>query len=154
MPVRIPSIEIIPAIFSDSSSPKKFLNYARHNFRTPTGDLIRLLCVPWRHKKPQQRACIDSRMLSTTVAIQPVSDSPRATSGRPPMARSIRPSISSTTYAQFAEGLHFSAFHYNSKDNRMIVLIPLSLMASLYILSKRLATYIRHCPHSLTVCKL
>ena len=31
-------------------------------------DLIRLLCVPWRHKKPQRRACIDSRMLSTTVA--------------------------------------------------------------------------------------
>ena len=33
-------------------------------------DLICLLCVPWRHKKPQRRVCIDSRMLSTTVASQ------------------------------------------------------------------------------------
>ena len=29
---------------------------------------VRLLCVPWRHKKSQRRASIDSRMLSTTVA--------------------------------------------------------------------------------------
>ena len=28
--------EIIPGIFSDSSSPKNFPNYARHNFRTPS----------------------------------------------------------------------------------------------------------------------
>ena len=33
-------------------------------------DLIRLLCVRWRRKKPQRRVCIDSRMLSTTVASQ------------------------------------------------------------------------------------
>ena len=31
-------------------------------------DRVRSLCVPWRHKKSQRRACIDSRMLSTTVA--------------------------------------------------------------------------------------
>ena len=36
MRVRLPSIEIIPGIFTDSSSPKKFPNYARHNFRTPS----------------------------------------------------------------------------------------------------------------------
>ena len=29
--------------------------------------LVRLLCVPWRHKKSQRLARIDSRMLSTTV---------------------------------------------------------------------------------------
>ena len=31
-------------------------------------DRVRSLCVPWKHKKSQRRACIDSRMLSTTVA--------------------------------------------------------------------------------------
>ena len=31
-------------------------------------DLIRLLCELWRHKKPQRRACIVSRMLSTIMA--------------------------------------------------------------------------------------
>ena len=31
-------------------------------------DRVRLLCVPWRRKKSQRRRCIDSRMLSTTVA--------------------------------------------------------------------------------------
>ena len=31
-------------------------------------DLIRLLCVPCRHNEPPRRACIDSRMLSTTIA--------------------------------------------------------------------------------------
>ena len=45
-------------------------------------DMIRLLCVPWRHKKPQRRACMDCRMLSTTVA-RPY-QTPRATSGRRP----------------------------------------------------------------------
>ena len=29
---------------------------------------VRSLCVSWRHKKSQRRACIDSRLLSTTVA--------------------------------------------------------------------------------------
>ena len=33
-------------------------------------DLIRLLSVHWRHKKPQRRVCIDSHMLSTTVACE------------------------------------------------------------------------------------
>ena len=31
-------------------------------------DQVRSLCVSWRHNKSQQRACIDSRMLSTTAA--------------------------------------------------------------------------------------
>ena len=31
-------------------------------------NLVRLLCVSWRHKKTQRRACIDSRILSTAVA--------------------------------------------------------------------------------------
>ena len=44
-------------------------------------ELICLLRVPWRHKKLQQRACIDSHMQSTSVASP--SDSLRATSGRP-----------------------------------------------------------------------
>ena len=30
-------------------------------------ELIGLMCVPWRHKKLQQRACIHSRMQSTSV---------------------------------------------------------------------------------------
>ena len=31
-------------------------------------DKMCLICVPWRHKTSQRRACIDSRMLYTTVA--------------------------------------------------------------------------------------
>ena len=31
-------------------------------------DLIHSLCVPWRLKKSQPHACIDLRMLSTSVA--------------------------------------------------------------------------------------
>ena len=53
----------------------------------------------WRLKKSQLRACVDSRMLSTTVA-NPVSDSLRATSGRPRVKRILlpNPSISCTAY--------------------------------------------------------
>ena len=40
-----------------------------------------------------------------------MSHSPRATSGRSRVNRPS-PSISGTAHAQFAEGLHFSAFHY------------------------------------------
>ena len=71
-------------------------------------DLIRLLCVPWRHKKPQRRACIDSRMLSTTVAspCQTLRELLAGDCGYAP----ARP-INGTAHAQFAEGLHFSAFH-------------------------------------------
>ena len=31
-------------------------------------DRVRLLSLSWRHKKSQRMACIDSRVLSTTVA--------------------------------------------------------------------------------------
>ena len=31
---------------------------------------VRSLCVSWRHKKSQQKSCIDSRMVSTAVASQ------------------------------------------------------------------------------------
>ena len=40
------------------------------NAHTHRLDRVRLLCVSWRHKKTQRRACIDSRILSTAVAIQ------------------------------------------------------------------------------------
>ena len=38
------------------------------NMQISTGDRVRLLCASWRHKKWQRRACVDSRLLSTTVA--------------------------------------------------------------------------------------
>ena len=54
-------------------------------------DLIRLLCVPWRHKKPQRRVCIDSRMLSTTVACpcQTLCELPRVNAYKPSPARRV-----------------------------------------------------------------
>ena len=71
----------------------------------PTPEIKWKLCTSlnhersWRLKKSQLRACVDSRMLSTTVA-NPVSDSLRATSGRPRVKRILlpNPSISCTAY--------------------------------------------------------
>ena len=60
-------------------------------------------------------ACIDSRMLSTTGArLAPVRLSAsywRETTSKRLIAPS--PLISGTVHAQFAEGLHFSAFHFD-----------------------------------------
>ena len=74
-------------------------------------DKTSLLCIPWRRKKSQPRACIDSRMLSTAVAspCQTLRELLRETTSK----RIIRPSpsISGIALTQFAEGLHFSAFH-------------------------------------------
>ena len=72
-------------------------------------DRVCLLCVPWRHKKSQRMACIDSRMLSTSVdsLCQTLHELlQEATSKHMPS-----PSISGIAHTQFAEGLHFSAFH-------------------------------------------
>ena len=71
----------------------------------PTPEIKWKLCTSlnhersWRLKKSQLRACVDSRMLSTTVA-NPVSDSLRATSGRPRVKCILlpNPSISCTAY--------------------------------------------------------
>ena len=41
---------------------------AFERYAVKTSENIRSLCVPWGLKKSQGRSCIDSRMLSTTVA--------------------------------------------------------------------------------------
>ena len=56
-------------------------------------DQVRLLCVPWRHKKSQRRACIDFNMLSITVARLSTS-----------YQREPGPTISGIAHAQLAEG--------------------------------------------------
>ena len=65
---------------------------------TSLPDLIGLLCVPRRHKKSQRRACINSSMLSTTVA----SPYPRATTGKRGPAHQLQ--------VRRMRSLHFSAF--------------------------------------------
>ena len=54
-----------------------------HNHALAYLELIGLLRVPWRHKKLQQRACIDSRMQSTSVASPCQTLRDLYTSGRP-----------------------------------------------------------------------
>ena len=75
-------------------------------------DRVRSLCVSWRHKKLQQRARINSRMLYTTVAspcqaLRELSGRPRGNAETQPRAHQF----CGIVHAQFAEGLHFSAFH-------------------------------------------
>ena len=73
-------------------------------------DQVRSLCVSWRHNKSQRRACIDSRTLFTTVA------SPCQTLCELLVGETHTDSpahqFSGMVHAQFAEGLHFSAFHF------------------------------------------
>ena len=76
-------------------------------------DRVRSLCVSWRHKKSQRRACIDSRMLSTTVA-SPCQTLRELPAGETHTDNPAHQLISGMAHAQFAEGLHFSAFHYSS----------------------------------------
>ena len=88
--------------------PNPSISGAHACIRLAHRDLIRLLCVPWRHKKPQRRACTDS--LSTTVA-NPLRLSASYSSGRPRI-NANSPAHPLTVYTahtqQFAKGLHFS----------------------------------------------
>ena len=70
-----------------------------------------LICSLWRHKKSQLMACIDSRMLSTSVA-SPCQTICVLLAWRPRVnAYNIaQTSINSTAHTQCADGLHFSAF--------------------------------------------
>ena len=61
--------------------------------------LIRSLCLPWGLRKSQR--------VLTTVRVRLYSGRPRVNAYKQPS-----PSISSIAHVQFAEGLHFSAFHY------------------------------------------
>ena len=75
-------------------------------------DQILSLCVPsWRPKKSQVRTCINSRMLSTSVA-SPCQTLRKLIAWKLPVNTYSLPnqSMSGTTHAQCAEGLHFSAF--------------------------------------------
>ena len=70
-------------------------------------DRVRLLCVSWRHKKSQWRACIDSRMLSTTVA-SPCQTLRELLAWRTSLLKKPSPSISGTVRAHLAKDLHFT----------------------------------------------
>ena len=70
-------------------------------------DRVRSRCVPWRHKKSKRMACIDSRMLSTTVA----SPCQRYILAGETHANSPAHQLAVSRMRSSPRVLHFSAFH-------------------------------------------
>ena len=95
---------------SELREPEKYLGDFPESRDMQWKQAKKSLCVPWGLRKSQRMACIDSRMLSTTVAgpcltlrgLLVEDHEQKHTNSRP------SPSISSIAHAQFAEGLHFS----------------------------------------------
>ena len=62
------TVILIKKILSSKVMVRKASEQANCKLAKSYLDRVRLLCVPWRHKKSQRTACVDSRILSTTVA--------------------------------------------------------------------------------------